>query len=369
MVHKIIFFIFLIFYYHYFCKQNNINKNKSNKESIIYFVIQDKLNHINVKDSGTGASELLFYMTAYEISKIRKVIILNFSETQTINTIEYQHLYTNYSNIKNINNAIIIIQRDYELVYKLHQINNNNRYIIWCHDFLSGTKKSHQSLFGNLSYSQINSYFNKHNIDIVSVSDFHKRNILNCMPNINVKVIYNGLFSYLFNKENININKDYLIFASASHKGLNKVIEICREYYKINKKMKLLIIRPSYDSANDINIKHLPFINIIGNIKNKIEYSSILKNCLLLFGSSFPETFCCVVAEALHLGVPVIGDNSYGVIGYHEIIDKEYLCNYNNIDEVIDKIKKIYDNRPPVSLNNKFYYHYIINEWLNYING
>lgn len=69
----------------------------------------------------------------------------------------------------------------------------------------------------------------------------------------------------------------------------------------------------------------------------------MLQQNLCVLTTSFPETFGCVFAEALHLGVPVIGDLSVKC-GFHEIIQKEHMCNFNNENEVVQKIEEFYKN-------------------------
>ena len=82
---------------------------------------------------------------------------------------------------------------------------------------------------------------------------------------------------------------------------------------------------------------------MIGTIKNKIEYCELLQKSLCVLTTSYPETFGCVFAEALHLGVPVIGDNSVKA-GFQEIIKPEYLCNFNDHKKVINIIDTIREN-------------------------
>jgi glycosyltransferase involved in cell wall biosynthesis len=77
--------------------------------------------------------------------------------------------------------------------------------------------------------------------------------------------------------------------------------------------------------------------------------------------TSTRETFGCVFAEALHLGVPVIVDDTNS--GTNEVVPPEQLCNFNNTEEVIKKIEEYRENRPKVFLNEKFYEKAIINEW------
>jgi len=321
-------------------------------------------NHNSIINKGAGASELLFYMTAYELSKHIPVIVFNRDTPQKIDSLEYQFLPDNMNpNIENINNSVIVVQRHMDQLINLHKINPSNKYVLWSHDYLHD---KFSNLSGNYTPKQVNEYFNKHNITIVSVSEFHKKNILSKLPDVNIVTIYNGLFPdiYKINKE-IEYDKNKIIFASSWGKGLDKVLRIGREYYSKNDQFKLLLIKPKYCGDWDVNSNgEYPFIQQIGCIENKQQYCELLQSCLAVFSTSYQETFGCVFAEALHLGVPVIGDNNTDA-GFREIIPNELMCNFDNPWEVIEKIQNISENRPNVSLDSKFYSDDIINKWLN----
>jgi len=332
----------------------------------IYFIINNNGNHKNIINCGGGASEFLFYLTASKLANYFNVTIFNRNPTEKIENIEYKFLPNNMNpSIENINNSVIIIQRHFSVLFDLHKINPNNKYILWSHDFL-GNKFDH--LTGTYTPDFINEYLYKNNIMIVSVSLFHKKNILSKLPDVNVTTIYNAMFSEFYIKnEYIKVNKDCIIFASNWGKGLNKVIHIGKEYYRENNNFKLLLLKPSYcDWIPDLT--QYPFIQMIGNVKNKEEYCKLLQGCLCVLTTSYPETFGCVFAEALHLGVPVIGD-SYVDAGFHEIIESAHMCNFNNPIEVIKKINNFQNNRPIVNLDNKFYSETVIEEWKELINN
>ena len=79
------------------------------------------------------------------------------------------------------------------------------------------------------------SYFYQNKIPVISVSDFHKKNINIILPNIVVFPIYNSLFpEYLIKNENIKYDRNTMIFCSNWAKGLGRVLRIGREYYKHN---------------------------------------------------------------------------------------------------------------------------------------
>ena len=329
----------------------------------LYFIINNCGNHKTIINSGGGASEFLFFLTAYKLSAFFNVTVFNRDrDEKRIDSVQYLFLPDNLNpNIENINNSVVIVQRSFNIVINLNKINSSNQYILWSHDYL-------QKTFDNLSNFtplEINTYFSENNIKTVSVSNFHKKNLHNLMTDIRIIPIYNALFDEYYPKNEIKYNKNNILFASNWGKGINKVLRIGEEYYKKNKDFKLIMLKPSYCTWMPDFDKY-PFIDCIGNIANKEEYCKIMKSCLCVLSTSYPETFGCVFAEALHLGVPVICDKSVES-GTHEIIQEEHCCNFNNPIEVIKIIEEFYEARPVVKLNEKFYEKNIINEWIKLI--
>jgi len=324
----------------------------------IYFIINQHGNHNSIIKNGNGASEVLFYLTAKSLSSNFNVIVYNRDLPSKIDNIEYRFLPDNMN--LDIHNSVVIVQRHFNVLIDLHQTNSSNKYVLWSHDYL---EKKFNHLSGNYNPYEINDYFTINNIQIVSVSHFHKRNILSQIPNVDVTPIYNALFPELFIKyNNIKHDKNVIIFASNWAKGLEKVLNIGKHYYNRNKEFKLILIKPKYCEWEP-DLGKYTFIEKRGCIENKEEYCKLLQSCLCVFSTSYPETFGCVFAEALHLGVPVISDNSVQA-GFHEIIPQELMCNFNNPNEVINKIENLRNNRTNVNLDSKFYAESVINEWV-----
>jgi hypothetical protein len=314
----------------------------------IYFVINNAMNHKIVLENGGGASEWLFYLTAYKLNT-------NIIYTGTSNIID-NIKYINYHsiNFNDINNSIIIIHRDFELLMKIHKQNSNNKYLLWSHDYIIPRTNN-----------DINDYFKNNNISIIAGSEFHKKNILSVFPDINVIFIYNALFPEYFPKNpQIEYNNNQILFASSWNKGLQNVLKIAKEYFKINNNFRLILLRPSYCVGKSIDIEEYPFIIIKGNIQNKRQYCELIQQSLCVISTNFAETFGCVFAEALHLGVPVLGNNSIKS-GFHEFIPKDHLVNFDNIDQVIIKIEEFRKNRPIVKLDDAFYEKSILDNWYN----
>ena len=327
----------------------------------LYFIINQHGNHESIIRNGNGASEVLFYLIANALSKHFNIVVFNRDSPCKIDNIEYRYLHDNMNpNIEDINNSIVIVQRHFNIAIDLHKISPSNRYILWSHDYLENT---FNNLSSNYTPLEINNYFSKNNIKIVSVTHFHKKNILSRLPDVSVTPIYNALFSEHFIKDpNIKYDRNKIIFASNWGKGLDKILNVGQEYFKLNKEFRLILIKPKYCEWEP-DLSKYPFIEKRGCIEHKEEYCNLLQSCLCVFSTSYPETFGCVFAEALHLGVPVIGDKTVKA-GFHEIIQKEYMCNFDKPNKVIGMIEQFRNNRPSVDLDSKFYSESVINEWV-----
>jgi hypothetical protein len=337
-----------------------IREIMENKKKIFLF-INHEYNPDTLIDSGCGASEVLFLKISEALSLYFDVTVYQRRNKECrIKNIEYKYYqYPIHEQISHIDDSIIIVQRCFEDVIKMHKSNPSNKYFIWSHDFL----QVNDNLFGKLSKSYINDYIDKNNIGVIAVSNFHKNNIKSLLPNVNVTIIYNALFPEILYKHNdILRDKNKIIFASSWSKGLDKILKIGTEYYKLNKDFKLILIKPNYCSLK-LDEKKYPFIEKLGCIKDKKEYCKLIQGCLCVLTTSFSETFGCVFAEALHLGVPVIGDTTIPS-GFLEIIPREYTCKFGNTRDVIRIIEQLRDNRPCVNLDNKFYINSVSKEWI-----
>jgi glycosyltransferase involved in cell wall biosynthesis len=326
----------------------------------IFFIIDNGSNHRDIVKEGSGASELLFYRTIFALSSFFDITIYNYGESTVLDGIQYIHFtFENLSFIKNITGSTVVIQRYFDKAIQLHKTNSTNHYIIWSHDYM---EHSSSILRNEYTYEELNAYISNNYIDVVAVSQFHKKNLLSYMPTITVHTIYNALFPDLYTKhDNIPINKNHIVFASNWGKGLDRVIHIGREYYTINPEFRLRLIKPSYCNWTP-DLSHYPFIELIGCIKDKNEYCRLMQSCLCVLTTSYPETFGCVFAEALHIGVPVIADKSVSA-GYLEFVSPTHQCNFNHPSEVITLIEQFRVNVPEISLPDHLYCDEIMKDW------
>jgi glycosyltransferase involved in cell wall biosynthesis len=329
-----------------------------NSKKQLFSITPDGYDHQYIATAGAGASEFLYYITMYKLSKYYNLTIFYLAKSKTLDDVEYTEFNSdNVSFIKNINNSPFIVQRDFNLLIKLFDSNDSNKYMLWTHDH-----NYHET-------GETMEKFIKYKIPIIVISNYHKKHWEGRYTGITTHIIHNALFPEFFPKdETIQYNKDHIIVASGwASRDMSKVFQISSEYYKKNNNYRLILITPSYSPDSDIDQDKYPFILKKGNLKDKGEYSKLLQSCLCVFSTSTSETFGCVFAEALHLGVPVIIDNTNS--GPNEVVPAEYILDFNNTEAVIDRIEEYRQNRPKVFLNEKFYEKAIIQEWRNFIDS
>ena len=118
-----------------------------------------------------------------------------------------------------------------------------------------------------------------------------------------------------------------------------------------------------YENYKYYLLKKFPNNIIIKDTLTKDKYSEIIKESLCVLSSRFNETFGCVFAESYYLGTPVIADVGSGAV--KEIIDNYFIVDYNNKEQVFNKIKEISYKRDfmNIQLPEKFLFNENFNKW------
>ena len=198
-----------------------------------------------------------------------------------------------------------------------------------------------------------------------------------CIENHRLTIIYNILyeddFKYIKNCNLSNIkNLNNIVYASAWQKGIHKIIEIFDYIIKIDNNIKLILLSPGYDLHNYIEykkylIKKYPNNLIILGKLNKYDYANIIKSSLCVLSTSFSETFGCVFSESYYLGTHVIADFRSGAL--KEIIDNNFIINYDNPNQVYLKIKYLQKNHATlnIKLDEKFLLDTNLKIWLELV--
>jgi glycosyltransferase involved in cell wall biosynthesis len=108
-------------------------------------------------------------------------------------------------------------------------------------------------------------------------------------------------------------------------------------------------------------------VEILGP-QNKEKYAEIIKSCLCLLVSTFPETFGCVFTESHYLGTPVIADYRSGAVADH--LDKDFVMNYDDPESVYMKLEWLRKERMTlnVQLDEKFMFKPNFEKWKKLLN-
>jgi len=359
---------------------------------IILIDITSCLNHENIKSRAIGASEYQFYNLLEKLSKIYDEIICynNTSHIYKIDKVVYKSWKNDLINDKIELDTPIIIQRmliNYN--DSIYEKIKNNKIYLWIHDlteknvFLFNYTQEEKTKYANDELYKNNIlkiFFENKNINYVFVSNFIRDkfksyfdnygfNIENTRFNVIYNILYEDEYIKIKNKI-IPINKNYITYASAWQKGIEHVVNVFEHAIKQDNQLKLVLLTPGYDwhhfqkYAEELKNKYSDNIIIHGPV-NKEQYSKIIKESLVVLTTTFKETFGCVFAESYYLGTPVIADYRSGAV--KEIIDNNYIVNFDNKKETVDKILYIKNNRENINvkLDNKFMLEYNINLWLN----
>lgn len=244
-----------------------------------------------------GCSEYAFYKLAVNLSLYYDVTIYDTTRRKLPN---YNNI--KFKNIKHINEDtdatdVFIINRIYdklsndELFQKLLSLKNKKFNII--HDFINAKGKIEHLLKTVPAYQP------------VFVSDTQRKRFN--IDSERCQTIYNCLADLIPDQQ--EMDHDYLVYASAPRKGLNKILDKLHNVFSDD--LKLHVCVPHYATKNT-NINN-PYVIYEGNIKHK-EYSKLLSGCKAVIAPPFFETFGCVFAEAAQLGVNTIFFNQSGAV-------------------------------------------------------
>jgi glycosyltransferase involved in cell wall biosynthesis len=325
------------------------------------------LNHRDIKNRAIGASEYQFYNLIGEFSKLNLEIVCynNVSEPVVIDTVLYKNTRDIKNDIFRINDKIIVQRLCFLIPITLFE---TNKIFVWFHDkpddFIFNLQITPKSCDGSLynlyKNKNINFIFNSEStkefyLDFVYKKGFH-------LDDYRCEVIYNILYEDDFSEfkdKNFEIDKNTIVFGSAWMKGVDIVMQVFNYIVQRNDKINLVLLSPGYDyhAWQDYKIeienafKHR--IQIFGPLDKKT-YCEVIKRSLCVISPVSFETFGCIFAESYYLGTPVIADIRTGAT--KEIIDNEFIVDYENPESVLQKILYLQENRDniKVTLDQKF---------------
>jgi glycosyltransferase involved in cell wall biosynthesis len=358
----------------------------SNPCRFIFIDISSILTHNDVVNKAIGASEYQFYNLIKNLAQKKEVYCFNFNNnSQIIDNV-------NYVNIQQIipfqlnENDIIVFQRFFPNDINLLNKVINNKVYVWVHDltcielFIGGNKQLAQQFHEDPSSFKNNIlgfFLDKPNVNFIFPSHFAKSEFITFFEiygyNIDtnrLNIIYNILYEDEFINLTITpINKYQLVFASAWTKNIRDVIAVFDYIHSKNNQYKLVLMSPGWDTPlfvdyeRELKEKYGTSIEIL-EPQNKASYAKVIQNSLCVLSSTFKETFGCVFAEAYYLGTPVIADIRSG--GVCEIIDKDYVIDYIDLENVYQKVCQLTEmrNTMEIQLDKKFMLDTNLEKWM-----
>jgi glycosyltransferase involved in cell wall biosynthesis len=167
------------------------------------------------------------------------------------------------------------------------------RHIVWAHDLTSPETIVHEDFAGVSA--------------IVAVSEFHRTNIEASARYAGVKIptvvsVYNIVAPIYANEGRI---PGHAVFLSSPHKGLEQCVQVFQEARKAGSLNALHVLNPGYRT---IDLKEQEGIFVLDECAHDRAMEELSKAAVLLYPQNvFPETFGYIYAEAVQLGIPILG--------------------------------------------------------------
>lgn len=368
-----------------------IPPNKS-RGRLIYMEVTQGFKGINthndIENKAVGGSEHQMLNLIKHLSNTNQKDIYSFkdiSHTQKVDNVTYLS-NKGFLDFELNDEDIIIIQRFILHDPRFTEKIQNNKVVVWIHDLSSMVtfvQERDMVDFYENNLEQFKRYLlryfiNRDNLYFVFPSEFSKndfKRFINqfCLsiPDHRLMVIghilYEDEFKIVMNKK-IDVDKNRIVFASSWSKNIQKVIDLFEYIHKKNKSYVLYFMEHGWDREKNyerkMKEKFGDHVHILGP-QTKEKYAEIVKSGLCVISSTFRETFGCVFTESYYLGTPVIADYRSGAVC--ENIDKDYVMDYDEPEEVYQKIEYLKQNRENihVKLPNKFFFDSVFNKWLD----
>ncbi len=224
------------------------------------------------------------------------------------------------------------------------------KHYLWMHDVVGGEYRNH-----------MNYHLHDKESDLICVSNWHKKNILNNVnAKLTVKRIYGPLAEYC-EKLGSTYDPNKLIFFSSPHKGLKGTLEIFTKLRKKDPDFYLKISNPGYfKDAEDLP----EGVTSLGSLPHHSMLIDQVRGSLCTFypNTIFEETFGLVMAESDAVGTPVI---AHPIGAAPEVLShQKELLDCNDHDKVIERVLSWKaGQRPIVKGKKEFTLSEVIKEW------
>lgn len=246
----------------------------------------------------------------------------------------------------------VICLRSLSSAFEIREVNPNVPIFVWFHDFIKMDLFPHlrEMAEKNIGAIVISDYQQKQLTDIFSQDPYFKH-----APKY--QRIYNPIDDNLV-PDGTQIDRYKLLFSSSPHKGLVETLKGFKKLREVERQFRLYVTNPGYFNPETPAQDGVVFLSL-----NHQENIQLMRESLALFqlNSVHPETFGLVLAEANAVGTPIL---THPLGAAPEILSKEQLIDTTDTVAVIEKILKWQQNRPKVSLEEKFRLSTVIQEWI-----
>jgi glycosyltransferase involved in cell wall biosynthesis len=188
---------------------------------------------------------------------------------------------------------------------------------------------------------------------------------LKYLPFADVKHIYNPVQDEIYKPKDLELtyNKDLMIWAASPHKGLGRAIQLFKRIHEKLPKLHLAIAHPGYFNIDTIALQSVPGVSLLGPISCRRLWGYLQNSLCLYYPSTYPETFCNLLAEANALGVPMLGFN-HGVLK-QTVSSRDQLVEESD-DAIVNQAIKWYNgDRPKVSGNEDYKLSTVVFKWIS----
>jgi len=181
------------------------------------------------------------------------------------------------------------------------------------------------------------------NCHYIAVSESMKRNLMKSgILSKNITIIYNGINLEKFRFESVetNLHRAFnVVYIGRLHpeKGVDKILAIAKALQNENIQFQIIGDGPLMQEISErISSEKINNVKLLGY---KLDIKPYLYGCDVLLMPSEYETFGLSILEAMACGKPIIASNTGGIPELLLNGEGGFLCEPNDIDCFVEKIK------------------------------
>lgn len=200
-----------------------------------------------------------------------------------------------------------------------------------------------------------------YNIELIGVSEWHGRNIVDVTKYNKVTYIYNPVPDEIYVNKDVELKYDpnIMVWLSSPHKGLDRAMDLFKEVRSKQPKMQIILFNPGYMKLDVEKYAVIPGVSIYGSLGCKAVWNIVQKSLCVFYPTEYRETFGLIAAESNALGTPIL---TKPVAALNETVSNTLL---NTDQEIVDTAVEWSKNgRPKTVGNGIFKLSNVIMDWV-----